>query len=569
MMSYWGTTIRMNVPIIISDWRMVPQRLLDALFEDVVLTYKVDQKKKKWMMTKANRAWTNFKSELSRNWIWSEEGQIRDKPPEIYNFIKLKDWKDFVKSRLTKEWESKAARKSAEAKLYPRKKARRGYARYEQDLDYFSHLCEQGKFKDAGCEDVLYKALGKKEHGGRVTAVGVGVTISKYFGKLQSKKEYMDQVTRLISRMNYLERELKKMKKKRSEGEDSHSEEEDLEAFNIHDINETNTTPKVDIPEGITPCELALSDPSYRFIVPGKVRNFSTRTRVHTNPIPNGYVRVSIDYAIKENTPLPIPIERECHVINDAIWTLVLWSIELVLEKTVVNSLRNQDKHGDIIIKTPLSCDIEAQKVDQSERVINMETLLLEMFMFYKCIVKMDCSEQIIVPIDIGITTQSKTVRVGKEELLQFLAQEQIEVCHILIYMTLFIIWLSMPIGDISYDSVLKGRCEEGEKNRKNRSRYLVDVFKENGSKRKVFFAPYNARKFLSSYFILFHWILCVIDPYNNIVYYLDSLHNQEEIATGKGISEDLREIVDIALFQFRSEIEIKAKDGYKMDNNT
>ncbi|KAL2943666.1 putative alginate O-acetylase AlgJ [Bienertia sinuspersici] len=215
MMSYWGTSIRKNVPITIPSWKKVPQHLLDALFEDVV----------------------------------TKEGQIRDKPPEIYNFIKLKDLKDFVKSRLTKEWEekSKAARKSAEANLYPQKKARRGYAHptrannviYETSIsrgqmwkllrtdkegnvakeaktvanriDYFSNLCEKGKVEDTGREDVLYKALGKKEHGGRVTAVGVGVTISDYFGKLQSKKEYMDQVTKLMSRMNYLERELKKM----------------------------------------------------------------------------------------------------------------------------------------------------------------------------------------------------------------------------------------------------------------------------------------------------------------------------------------------------------------------
>ncbi|KAL2897881.1 Inositol-tetrakisphosphate 1-kinase 6, partial [Bienertia sinuspersici] len=42
------------------------------------------------------------------------------------------------------------------------------------------------------------------------------------------------------------------------------------------------------------------------------------------------------------------------------------------------------------------------------------------------------------------------------------------------------------------------------------------------------------------------HWILCVIDPYNNIIYYLDSLHNQEDIGTGKGVNKDLREIVDM-----------------------
>ncbi|KAL2934693.1 hypothetical protein RDABS01_017812, partial [Bienertia sinuspersici] len=259
---------------------------------------------------------------------------------------------------------------------------------------------------------------------------------------------------------------------------------------------------------------------------------FSTGTRVHTNPIPDGYVRVNIDYAIEENTPLPIPIEGECYVINDAIGTLVLWPIELVvLEKTVANSLRNQDEHGDILIKTPLSCNIEAQKVDRSERVVNVDPMPPEMFMFYKCIMKMDCSEQIIIPIDIGITTQSKTVHVGKEEILQFLAHEQIGVCHILIYMTKMYEYASMT----GVSSLFGFLCPSGISLMTQHQK--GDVKKENGLKGKVFFAPYNAGS---------HWILCVIDPYNNIVYYFDFLHNQEDIGTGKRVSEDLREIVDI-----------------------
>ena len=90
------------------------------------------------------------------------------------------------------------------------------------------------------------------------------------------------------------------------------------------------------------------------------------------------------------------------------------------------------------------------------------------------------------------------------------------------------------------------------------------------------------------------HWVLCAIDPFDNIVYYFDSLHNEEDIGTGKGVSDDLREIVDMyilylyqqllqlqftqfidmpmsffflffsALFQFRSEMEIATK--LKMD---
>ena len=37
MMSYWGTSIRTNVPITLKTWKSVPQRLLDSLFEDVAV----------------------------------------------------------------------------------------------------------------------------------------------------------------------------------------------------------------------------------------------------------------------------------------------------------------------------------------------------------------------------------------------------------------------------------------------------------------------------------------------------------------------------------------------------
>ncbi|KAL2929994.1 hypothetical protein RDABS01_035404 [Bienertia sinuspersici] len=154
----------------------------------------------------------------------------------------------------------------------------------------------------------------------------------------------------------------------------------------------------------------------------------------------------------------------------------------------------------------------------------------------------MDCSEQIIIPIDIGITTQKKTVHDGKEEILQILAHEQIGVCHILIYMTKMYEYASLTgvsslFGFLCLSRISlmtqnqKGDVKNVKENRRNRSRYLVDVFKQNGLKSKVFFAPNNAGS---------HWILCVIDPYSKIVYYLDSLHNQEDIGTGKGVNEDL-----------------------------
>lgn len=35
--SYWGSTVRRSIPITIPDWKHVPKRLTDSLFEEVVV----------------------------------------------------------------------------------------------------------------------------------------------------------------------------------------------------------------------------------------------------------------------------------------------------------------------------------------------------------------------------------------------------------------------------------------------------------------------------------------------------------------------------------------------------
>ena len=39
--------------------------------------------------------------------------------------------------------------------------------------------------------------------------------------------------------------------------------------------------------------------------------------------------------------------------------------------------------------------------------------------------------------------------------------------------------------------------------------------------------------------------MLCVIDPYNDVVYFLDPLNNEKYKGTGKGVQDDLRKIVE------------------------
>ena len=57
---------------------------------------------------------------------------------------------------------------------------------------------------------------------------------------------------------------------------------------------------------------------------------------MHNSPIPPGYLRVVIDYAMEEKTPLPIPLGSIADVIQDAIGTIVLWPVELIVLDEVV-----------------------------------------------------------------------------------------------------------------------------------------------------------------------------------------------------------------------------------------
>jgi hypothetical protein len=53
--------------------------------------------------------WREFKSRLTSQYIlpFKDDVELLQTPPEEYNFIELADWKSFVSSRSSKDWEVK------------------------------------------------------------------------------------------------------------------------------------------------------------------------------------------------------------------------------------------------------------------------------------------------------------------------------------------------------------------------------------------------------------------------------------------------------------------------------
>lgn len=90
------------------------------------------------------------------------------------------------------------------------------------------HRSSQGEFVDKGRDDVLQRALQKKEGGGRVRAVGAGVTPTSYYGKLPSREVCLDKMAEMDARVKSLEREMIELKTSKPKKKKRHCDEEEI-----------------------------------------------------------------------------------------------------------------------------------------------------------------------------------------------------------------------------------------------------------------------------------------------------------------------------------------------------
>ncbi|XP_050917160.1 uncharacterized protein LOC127132291 [Lathyrus oleraceus] len=100
------------------------------------------------------------------------------------------------------------------------------------------------------------------------------------------------------------------------------------EAKDTSDRASINHQPK--FPEGISPCQLYLSSPTYRMVGKGKVHNTSGEL-LHHNPLPVGFMKVSVDLVLDTDARLPLPdVVSETTLMRDAVESFVGWPSDLI-----------------------------------------------------------------------------------------------------------------------------------------------------------------------------------------------------------------------------------------------
>ncbi|KAL8096320.1 hypothetical protein AgCh_037326 [Apium graveolens] len=223
-----GSVVRFQVDINIESWDLVNQGLKDAIWEDIKTRWKLDDSRKKNVLERAGKQWRDFKGKLTKNYF--REGKD---PCEKYSFITEDTWKTSKQRRETAEFKeiSEKAKESqkhnegygskrtkwsiddpiaslndpdcSNLSLLSTERTGRGFdwlrARARADgqgghyfpnkktkdvcltMNDLHNQASEGSWTPQGHADLLARALGNKEHGGRVRGVGGGVKIKDVF----------------------------------------------------------------------------------------------------------------------------------------------------------------------------------------------------------------------------------------------------------------------------------------------------------------------------------------------------------------------------------------------------
>ncbi|XP_057452627.1 uncharacterized protein LOC130744462 [Lotus japonicus] len=248
--SYAAYLARSTCSILIDEWRLVDVDSKNSIWDDLKLHFDIIESddsnkcdlKKKWLKYLGDR-WRAFKTQLTSDYI-TNPNPNRLPPYEVYPYIKEDVWEKFLEHRNTPAFKekSKKGKDNVAKNLYPHTLSRGGYELLEkkminekrqeldasieldripsppsrhdkwkrarqrrrgeytseatrvvaEKIDSLAEETEQGTFVSQGRDDILTKAIGASEHGGRVRGVGRFANLSNYFGRSSRPTQSID-----------------------------------------------------------------------------------------------------------------------------------------------------------------------------------------------------------------------------------------------------------------------------------------------------------------------------------------------------------------------------------------
>ncbi|KAI5436676.1 hypothetical protein KIW84_022982 [Lathyrus oleraceus] len=478
--SFIGALVRNEVPITCDNWRNKQlNEAKDKIWSEIKRCFDIEENRRDHCLKLAGKLLRGFRTFLSTTFLRDTEGTFVDAelPSKYASLISPKEWETFKSKRKTQEFKSvsETNRQRASSPAYPYRKGRVGYGRLEQSI-----LTKENSSETSLPAHVLWKEA-------RVGKDGkIKEDVQQIFEKCETLSQsivpYEDTDCRsILSRaldvpeysgrqtLEALKAEVLELRKER--------ERDRAAGFkDTSDKDSINCNFQPTIPEGISPCHLYLARPTYRMVGKGKVHN-NLGELLHTKPLPTGSLKVSVDIALEKDALLPHPDDvSDATLLGDAIGSFVAWPTDLII----------------VGYETPTKSKAKDKGIAREIESV---------------------ASQKEIPV-------AKKTEISKRTGAKKKNPSNVGVINT--YMRYLYDKLMGPRGleqRFSFLNPMKTNLTEMIRKPDEVRMYVVERFMADTDREKLFFLPFNTGDGG-------HWLLVAINPFKEIVYYLDSLHN-------------------------------------------
>ncbi|CAJ2652050.1 unnamed protein product [Trifolium pratense] len=552
--SYIDLTARRIVPIYFDRWNAKDETVRPAydaykkdIWDEIRSAFEIGDEHYDYVMTIAGTCLRAFRTKLTTEYLRDGDGNvIRQRPSKYSHVIEQEHWDIFVAKRETEEFQkiSKENRERALNPQHPYKKGRLGYARLEDDMiiprvnvwvsarvgkdgeidenvqsvkdkcDELTQSLTEEEEQDLAPTDTLFKALDLPEYSSRVRSYGKGVT---------RKRLYAPRSNITQAQVNEIKAKLERLEKLHANEITGRQQPEKMaERQQPEKMVERQKQPEEVLerphPKGISSINIYLGFPSRRLVARGKLHN-TEGDMVHDIKLPLGYVKVAIDVSVISDAPLPISIEYgEVSTVGQAIGTIVPWPfklVELIVERQKIpKKIQNKDKvqTSESVVSPTKNRKILKNQVAYPK---NGGSAGLQKLKFLDDYTKYASKSETVMEIDMGddIFSEGFSEHLHLEHIKEVVVHDWLSASAVIVYARYLYDKLIGPRGLKYKISFLSPHVSFDDIQGKDIARVLMKtkVLKDE----KIILAPYN---------VGIHWVLFVINPDAEVIYFLDPL---------------------------------------------
>ncbi|KAL8156662.1 hypothetical protein AgCh_001668 [Apium graveolens] len=413
-------------------------------------------------------------------------------------------------------------------------------------MNELHNQASEGSWTPQGHDDLLARALGNKEHGGRVRGIGGGVKIKDVFKsgpRRHSGLVSTDELATITEEIRKkVQKECEEMMNSKLEGifnqlkqmgvsleadqfvNDAGARKVDNARSSCHSVDPEDYFSTIKVP---TLCRLCVIHVERGKVVAARGTLFPTNQgeMIHNNPIAPQNVRVSVDDIITEYqlTPLPVPC-YEHETIENAAGSFVQWPKDLVmlgqdpiLEKKKLQEMTPIQKSSKVESKgsvTPLkqSPQVVGDDINSSDHCAGLSFLLKKRPPSKK-------SDAFIFE-----ENGDGPIYITLEDVNQFLRMSWLNIPIVELFVK-YVSKLCKQLKDDKFAFMLPSRLaiphnHEQQKRKDEATDYMTSLLVANKDKHYIL-APYIHQD---------HWMLLLFCLNESVIYVFDSLKKERKI---------------------------------------